>query len=414
MHEQELKKLRDNTSPTFCMAKFHEATIWLYSSFIASCHHTPFSYTGETVLNFYNNDFKRAAQDKMLNGERPSDCNYCWKLEERKVTSDREYKSLAYNSHLPYENYSDRRFNFKPRVLELAFQNTCNLACAYCSPSFSTEWINDIKKNGIYLGILTDKKEHYSRGIDKVKPVDMNLFWEWFEGVAPELESLRITGGEPLLHEDTFKTFEKMLTFNPNVEFVIHTNLCQKPTVINRFINSVNKFPRVRINVSNESAGSVAEFIRDGMIYSEWLGNVEKLVTETKADVSISTTITAMSLISLDELFDDIIKIRTKNNITNPYISINFATYPEFQSLDCLKKKERIFYQEKFNQYYKNKQINLLDKEKLVFPRLLTALNPNNTHINQKMLRFDSDTFFKQYIDRRNKDKSILKLLGRK
>lgn len=412
MDKNKLNSLRKNTSPTFCMAKFHEATIWLYSSKISSCHHTPLLPTGNSIINFYNTREKRQQQDVMINGLKPAECNYCWKLEEQDLASDRELKSLHFRSHLPAETYFDKTHDFKPKALELAFQNTCNLACAYCSPSFSTEWINDIKKHGVYENVSTDIKRHYARGVDNNVPVDLDMFWQWFDHVSNDLESIRITGGEPLLHEETFKTFEKMLGLNPDIECVIHTNLCQKPVVIQRFIDSVNKLKNIRINVSNESAGDVAEFIRDGMVYSEWLENVRKLVTNTKARVSISTTITALSLIGLDDLYKDIIKLRKENKVKLPYIAINFATYPAFQSLACLSKEERIFYLDKYTKLFKEIKDSLLDNEKTIYHRLLSMLDPALTSSNFNELRKDADIFFSQYMHRRNKNIDITKMLG--
>jgi organic radical activating enzyme len=401
MKKDQLLNLKTQTSPTFCMAKFHEATIWLYNSKIASCHHTPLFPTGENKINFYNNRAKREQQNKMLNGEKPTECNYCWKLEENGLVSDRELKSLNFKNHLLPEEYLDRNYNFKPKSLELAFQNTCNLACVYCSPTFSTEWINDIKNHGMYQNISTDIQRHYSRGIDNNVTVDMDMFWEWFDDVSAELESIRITGGEPLLHEETFKTFEKILKVNPNVECVVHTNLCQKPKIISRFIESIKKLKNVRINVSNESSGDVAEFIRDGMIYDEWISNLDRLINETNFVVSISTTITALSLIGLDGLYKDIISLRKKRDY--PYISINFATYPVFQSLSCLSMEDRIFYLEKYKDLFSKIKTQLTKNEIDSFHRLISMLDPKLVDLNYEKYKEDSKNFFSQYVQRRNK-----------
>lgn len=396
-----LKTLLNNTSPTFCLAKFHESTIWMYESKIASCHHTPFLLTGLNKETFFNPPGRRQQQDSMLNGNKPSECSYCWKLEEQNVTSDRYKKSMAFNSSLTADQYLDRNFPFKPKVLELAFKNLCNLACSYCSPSFSTEWEDDITKNGNYLDITTDKKLHYQRGVDKRTPVDMNLFWDWFNDVADELESIRITGGEPLLHEETFMTFEKMVNINPNVEFVVHTNLCQKPLVVERFINGIQKLSNVRINTSNESAGEVAEFIRDGMNYELWLENLTK-IARTHAEVSVSTTIIPISLLSLDQMYLDIFKIREVTN-KKLYVSINFATYPEFQSIACLSKQEREFYSNKYKLFFNSVNDKLLPMERDMLPRFFAMLSPELVSDKHLEYRKDSNIFFSQYVKRRNK-----------
>lgn len=409
MKPNELKSIKDSTSQTICLAKFHESTIWLYESKIASCHHTPFLLTGNDVITFYNPPGRRIQQDSMLNGNKPSECNYCWKLEDQGVVSDREKKSLAFHTALTPEQYLDRSFPFKPKALELAFKNTCNLACSYCSPSFSTEWENDIKR-GNYQNINTDKKLHYQRGIDSRTPVDMNLFWEWFDDIALDLESIRLTGGEPLLHEETFATFAKMIKVNPNVECVVHTNLCQKPLIIQRFIDNIKGLPKVRINTSNESAGSVAEFIRDGMVYELWLENLAK-IANTHAELSVSTTVTAISLLALDQMYLDVIDIRKKTN--KPlYISVNFATYPEFQSIACLTKEERLFYLDKYTKFFNQINDDLLPMERNMIPRFLRMLDPNLITDMQPEFRKDSDSFFSQYTQRRNKQINFAEQIG--
>lgn len=409
MKEYRLIELKEKVSETLCLAKFHEATIWLYNSRMSGCHHTPAVIVGDTIDTFFNPLEKRQQQKEMIAGGKPSACNYCWSLENNNLKSDRELKSLSFQNILKAEDYLDANYKFKPKALELAFTNTCNLACSYCSPVYSTEWENDIKKFGSYLNLNTDTKLHYQRGIDKKTSVDMELFWRWFDLSSQELESIRITGGEPLLHEDTFKTFEKIKKINPNIECVIHTNLCQKSAIIDRFILSINKLSNVRINVSNEAGGEVAEFLRDGMIYSDWLSNVRRLCNETKAKVSISTTITALSLIGLDQLYLDIIKLDNR-----PYISINFATYPEFQSLSCLSRDNRQFYLEKYVKFFKSIENYLLDIEIASIPRILNMLNPSLTNENYMSYKKDADSFFNQYCRRRNKKNNLWLDVGKR
>jgi organic radical activating enzyme len=404
MNRETLINLKNEISQTLCLAKFHEATLWLYSGKIASCHHTPLVPVGDSIISFFNPTEKRQQQVLMLSGNKPTECSYCWKLEDKNLTSDRYKKSLGFKSSLSANEYMDPSYNFKPKALELSFQNLCNLACCYCSADYSSKWADDLTKNGNYTSITTDKRLHYQRGVDNHTPADMTLFWEWFDSVATEIESIRITGGEPLLHEETFKVFDIMQAINPNIEFVIHTNLCQKPTVIDRFIDKISKFTNVRLNISNESAGNVAEFIRDGMDYDQWLSNL-KVLSNSNANLSISTTITALALTNLDQLYLDIIELR-KDTKQKVYIAVNFATYPEFQSISCLTKDEMKFYYDKYKVLFDSINDNLLDIERSHVTRMLTMLQ-SDEDCNQHQLRNDSDSFFEQYSQRRNKTNLI-------
>lgn len=416
MNEQKLFKIRSETSPTFCLAKFHEASIWVYSGKIASCHYTPFLQVGTTVETFYNPPEKREHQQRMLAGEQPPACNSCWHYENLGVISDRTRKSLAFTDHLTADEYFDPTHNFKPKALELAFQNTCNLACSYCSPQFSTSWLNDIRTQGVYTGIITDDRRHYQKDLNELDemlaPPDMNLFWKWFETVAPGLESIRVSGGEPLMHEEVFKLFDMMIGINPNIECVIHTNLCQKPVVIDRFLEKAKKLTNLRVNVSNESSGAVAEFIREGMIYNEWLHNMELLCNSNVRVATVSTTCSAISLQALDKMYLDIIALR-KHTRVKPPITINMVDKPDFQGFGCLSREDRQFYIKKYTDFFDSIKDNLLPFEVDYTKRLITMLDAGLIKDNQEALRKDSNTFFEQYTQRRNKPVNFAQFIGK-
>ena len=408
-------KIRQEISPTMCLAKFHEASIWVYSGKIASCHYTPFLQVGDTVDTFYNPADKRQQQKEMIAGGQPASCNSCWNFENLGLRSDRTRKSMSFKDHLPLEHYLDPNYVFKPKALELAFQNTCNLGCSYCSPQFSTIWTNDIRDNGIYQGITTDDRRHYSRTIAEIEelyaPPKMELFWQWFDTVADSLESIRVTGGEPLMHEEAFKVFAMMTERNPDIECVVHSNMCQKPKVVQRFIDNIAKLKHVRINISNESAGEVAEFIREGMVYSEWLENVTNICNSTAEVVTISTTCSAISMQTLDQMYRDIIAMR-KHTKVKPYISINMVDKPRLHSLDVLTKEEREFYLEKYKRLFHEIKADLLPVEEEHCNRLITFLDPKLVPENQAELRRDSDIFYEQFTKRRNKKTNFAKLIG--
>jgi len=416
MDEKKLFKIRDETSPTMCLAKFHEASIWVYSGKIASCHYTPFIQVGNTVDTFYNPAEKREQQKRMLAGEQPPACNSCWHYENLGLRSDRTRKSLSFKDHLSAEDYKNPNYVFKPKALELAFQNTCNLACSYCSPQFSTAWMNDIRNQGVYQDITTDDRRHYQKDITEIQemidPPDMNLFWDWFNTVADSLESIRVSGGEPLMHEEVFRVFEMMTQMNPDIECVIHSNLCQKPVVMDRFFDKISKLTNLRMNISNESAGDVAEFIREGMVYSEWLENVERLGNSTVKEFTISTTVSTIALQSLDQMYLDIIDIRKRTKV-KPYISINMVDKPDFQGFGCLTRQERDFYIDKYTKFYYTIKDDLLPVEQEHCNRLLTMLDSGLMKDNQPQLRIDSDIFFEQYTKRRNKKVNFAKFIGK-
>ena len=87
----------------------------------------------------------------MQKGDRPKECEYCWKIEDmekdsdgNEPVSDRVYKTVIYeDKDLDTAATLDPQFDVNLKTLEIAFNRTCQLACSYCNPAFSTTWQNN-------------------------------------------------------------------------------------------------------------------------------------------------------------------------------------------------------------------------------------------------------------------------------
>jgi hypothetical protein len=107
----------DPVSDSFCAAKWYNATIWLGSGSTASCHHPPaHKISAEEVRKnpkaLHNTEHKKITRKQMQVGQRPPECEYCWKIEdmERDAVSDRTFKTVIYTDediqnakNLPWE-----------------------------------------------------------------------------------------------------------------------------------------------------------------------------------------------------------------------------------------------------------------------------------------------------------------------
>ena len=88
MNDLEFKQqVLDPVSASFCAAKWYNATIWLGSGQTTSCHHPPAHLIDADKVNnnsrlLHNTDQKKEDRAKMLTGERPAGCEYCWKIED--------------------------------------------------------------------------------------------------------------------------------------------------------------------------------------------------------------------------------------------------------------------------------------------------------------------------------------------
>ena len=96
----DVKKLLDDISPTFCLAKWLYVQIHLPHGLTQSCYHPPAHKIPLEELEqdpgaLHNTKFKIAERKQMVLGKKPSGCDYCWKIEElnnSKQISDRVYK----------------------------------------------------------------------------------------------------------------------------------------------------------------------------------------------------------------------------------------------------------------------------------------------------------------------------------
>ena len=374
---EEKREKINSISSSFCTAKWLQSTVYLQNGYNHSCHHpSPHKISVEEIEKspsaIHNSFYKKQQRKKMLTGERPSECDYCWRIEDlnKNYFSDRHYKTAdtwAWDRFDEIAN-SDADQDVYPSYLEISFSNACNFACAYCSPEISSKWMEDIKSNGPYP---TDHAAHdleYLKTVGKMpyKNRDHNpyveAFWKWFPDALPHLKVLRITGGEPTMSKDTWKLLDFIIE-NPRktLEIAINTNGCVEDSLIEKLIEKTNQLNqlgvKVEIYTSLESIGEQAEYARDGLDYKKWCNNVNKILSETTSNVAIMTTINVLSLPSFVDFIELIMNFRKDFNnsfeVNRIPLSINYVRWPPHLQCNVLSKDERILYADKIEKQCK-------------------------------------------------------------
>lgn len=358
----------------------------------------------------------------MQRGQRPPGCDYCWKIEDigRDNISDRVYKSKIYrieDLNRAYATPADQDVDLK--TLEIAFDRTCNFACSYCNPVFSTVWVNDIKKNGPYQGLASDTLNHYTHSFDGsqlFKPGEKNpyveAFFKWWESdLHRTLEELRVTGGEPLMSGDTWRLLEWFSSHDTDMRFALNSNLGAKPELIDRLLDYTRKIKHFHLYTSNESIGTQAEYIRDGLVWNEWKNNVERFLDEQRLEgLHIMSTINALCLESLTQFLDLAMSWKMKYPAANINFTLNILRTPGFQSPLVLSDDLRMqfcgelrdwFARNTGNRFLKSMEINHIQ-------RLIDYLNvvktPHGEAFDRDRLQHDFKSFYQQYDQRRGKD----------
>ena len=363
--EESYQEYRDRAinpiSPSFCGAKWYNATIWLGNGTTASCHHPPAHKIPleEVALShkaIHNTQYKKLVRKQMLEGERPKECEYCWKIEDlgQDKVSDRVFKSVLYTDEELEQCKAlygwEKDVDLK--TLEIAFDSNCNFACSYCNASFSTTWQNDIKKSGPYQNLVSDGAAAFQHDGGHSLPYGkknegnpyVEAFWKWWEGeLQHTLRELRVTGGEPTMSQDFWKLL-KWWENHPecNVEFATNSNLGQKPELFEELLKATHSFKTFHLYTSCEAYGASAEYIRDGLKFDQWLINMDRMLGEGKLTSSnCMMTINALCLFTLPEFMDEMLKLKIKYKTQSPVCSFNILRFPSFQSIVTLPKEIR-------------------------------------------------------------------------
>jgi organic radical activating enzyme len=421
------QQVLDTISPSFCGAKWFNATIWLGSGMSTSCHHPPAHLVDidKVTTNpklLHNTPQKKADRAKMIAGKRPAGCEYCWKIEDmgRDVVSDRVYKSKIYPVTAlkeAYETPADQDVDL--RTLEIAFDRTCQFACSYCNPAFSSTWVKDIRNNGPYMGLVSDGRNHFTHEhssaqlyrFGETNPYVEAFFAWWESDLHRTLQELRITGGEPLMSAHTWRLIEWFKTNQgkSKTRLAINSNLGAEVDV-DRLLASVQGL-EVDIYTSQEAVGTQAEYIRDGLDYAAWQANVEKILASGSVrTLHFMGTINALCLPSLPDHLRYLLELKQRYGRDAVSFTLNILRFPSFQSALIMPHSLRAKFAVELKElHYRNQHNPLFHEHELDHvQRLIDYLDvvqtPHSEAFDLSKLLNDFRQFFSQYDQRRAKD----------
>ena len=422
------QQVLDKISDSFCAAKWYNATIWLGSGMTTSCHHPPAHLVDidKVQVNprlLHNTEQKKADRAQMLAGQRPGGCEYCWKIEDigRNNISDRVYKSKIYPIEALHEaSRTAPELDVNLRTLEISFDRTCQLACSYCNPAFSSTWVRDIRRHGPYTSLVSDGRNHFTHTHDSAQLYDygernpyIDAFFAWWESdLHHTLQELRITGGEPFMSAHTWRLID---WFRDNqgrssTRLAINSNL--GPSVdVDRLLSSTQGLD-LDIYTSQESVGTQAEYIRDGLDYSLWRHNVMTLLDAGRT-VHFMATINALCLPGLPAHLNQLMEWKRTYGRDRVNFTLNILRFPSFQSPLVLSNELREHFAETLESWLEHNtashRVHLLHEHEIAHTqRLIDYLDvvktPHREAFELPKLHSDFYNFYQQYDQRRGKN----------
>jgi MoaA/NifB/PqqE/SkfB family radical SAM enzyme len=191
-------------------------------------------------------------QTNIVNRHPVSSCQTCYDLEHGKkgldIVSDRIFY-IRELKNTPVDLYQANQFELA--TVDVRWTNLCNLACVYCSPTFSSRWASELNVQS-----TQPTAEQY------------NNFKQYIFDHAPDLRHVYLAGGEPLLMKENLELLKKL---NPEVSLRINTNLTKTDTKV---FETVCEFKNVHWTVSVETLNQEFEYIRYGHRWQDFLDNL--------------------------------------------------------------------------------------------------------------------------------------------
>lgn len=256
------------------------------------------------------------------NGIRDERCQRCWQLEDNGVMSHRQRWNKTYADVIQQD--------LKPleslRLLHLDFDNYCNLRCIMCHPKVSSSIESEYRANA----------DRYHAFIKPYRaepgPWHGNDQFEVFLSEIDQVDTLILTGGEPLINPTVIRLLNKLNLERCHV--IVTTNASViKPKVYDLLARALTS----TITVSLEGIGVHNDYLRYGSDWSSVESNIEwlaRLPNWRWVPMNINHTLQASSAWALPALLDWCIE---KKHVFN----INILTWPPYLSVKSLSDQRR-------------------------------------------------------------------------
>ena len=353
------EQMHADLGPALCLAKWKQVSLHLPTGLNNSCYHPPLHQIDPAAIEtnpaaLHNTDHKKVQRKIMLQQERPSECSYCWNMEDLGRLSDRHYRSGEPWAAVDFKRIKNSTGDedVVPSYVEVNFNHACNLRCSYCSPQFSSSWADEVSRLGAYPTLVPhNAPEHFTGSRRPIPAREHNpyveAFWSWWPTLYPELKHFRMTGGEPLMDKNTYRVFDYVLEHpKSDLHLAVTSNFSVEPELSSKYFDYVKRLCDTDIEhfmqyVSLDSGiGPQAEYIRHGLDFKRLQNNVETYLADipNRNSLTFIVTMNNLSVTGFLPLMQWILDLRRRHSRT--YQRVWFDTpvlrQPAWQSLQTL------------------------------------------------------------------------------
>lgn len=319
---------------TACQLKWTWSSIYLYPGITNSCHRVGYDpLTVDNIENFHNTPKKISDRKIMLDGKWPvGGCEYCKLIEEANGVSDRLMQLQVPDLTPPEVIENSAAVEVTPRIVEVYFDNLCNMSCVYCSDMYSSKIQQENAKFGRFeqQGLVIENSFHRHPDFDQLT----QKFWHWLDKNYETTRRFHIVGGEPF-YQKQFDNYLEFLSSRRNTELELNviSNLMVEPERLKDKIEKIKKIvaqrkiKRFDLTASIDCWGPEQEYIRQGLNLDHWKKNFEYIVKEKWITLNINQVISALSIPTIIPLLEYVNTHRQSREIGHHLITVNKPTY---------------------------------------------------------------------------------------
>ena len=236
----------------------------------------------DSVQEIIFGEQNQAVQQSMLRGQLPEGCDAC----KNKKTSVMEHMWRMFPDTSP-ENFQSGDFNLQ--YLDARWSNTCNLACVYCTPAYSSTWAQELN-----MPVRIDKQyknELLNHVLDNVK----------------NLKNVYLAGGEPLLMRENEILIEAIQQQNPDCHVLVNTNLTQVKS--SSIFQNLLQLKNCQWLISVDDSHERFEYLRYPALWSEFVENLEFLKSKIARNrlaykLSFNMVVTSLNAVTIWDTVD--------------------------------------------------------------------------------------------------------------
>jgi MoaA/NifB/PqqE/SkfB family radical SAM enzyme len=305
----------------------------------------------------------------LANGIKNHNCKVCHQQEESINYANLRSHFLKY---YPLSSLQQSQIN----VVDVRWNNKCNLACQYCGPESSSTWQDK-------LGLPT-----YTVN----KPYQDDLL-DWIVNKSSQLREIMLAGGETMLMKQNYKLFS---VAPADCRFSIVTNLSYDLEDL-PCIPDLLKRPRDNViwSISADNTYKQFEYVRTGASWEKFVKNINFLTTHWPNTIGLNIVYSILSAVDIDKTYQtfselgvhkvSILQIMGNEELSVDRMPASIRTLC-YQSLERLRK----FHSEKFGidqELYPISGIEMV-YQSLTKPSAHPTISKEK--FNQKINNFDS------------------------